>query len=90
MRLGRRQLDVLLAADAGKASLHHHLRGAMQIFGASEVYPGDVVDGLLEHDLVYLEDHPVRPWQLIRATLKGTLELERRGATSYSREGERA
>lgn len=51
-RIGRRQLDVLRAAELGKASVWHHLRGRMNVAGIEDVYGDDVLESLFARALV--------------------------------------
>lgn len=53
MRLGRRQFDVLAAAEAGTCSAHHAGQGTFYVTGrGNDVHPSSVLDRLLDLGLV--------------------------------------
>lgn len=56
MRLGRRQIDVLRAAEAGRSWTRHEGRGRFSVRGLTDSYGFDVLERLLELDLIRLED----------------------------------
>lgn len=52
MRLGRRQLDVLRAADALDCSAWHTSQGRFVVSGVEDVHPMEVLESLFDHDLI--------------------------------------
>ena len=74
MRLGRRQLDVLEAAQAGTSHAWHRSRGRFAVSGVYDAYGDDVLDRLLDLGLVHLEEHP-RSGHYVRLTEAGEKAL---------------
>jgi hypothetical protein len=77
MRLGHRQLALLRATAAGKASTHHTGQGRMVALGGGEWFPDRVLERLLDLELVELGADQVAGHQL-QLTDAGRAELEAR------------
>lgn len=77
MRLGWRQLDVLMAADQGKARTRHSGQGRFYATGLTEPQPERVLDSLLNLELVALGEEEINGHRLV-LTPKGQRELDRR------------
>jgi len=52
VRLGRRQLDVLRAAEAGTSRGYHLRQGMMGVSGVEDTYGDDVLERLLDLELI--------------------------------------